>query len=233
MEIVINILALFTVYQTDQMKEKERQLDVVYDIYNAVDEKYQTSFETVNNGILSLKHAYDLQFNLDDIKPFEKKFKERDEHLRSIKAKQKELKAEGVSDDKKTQLNNDIADLTKKVNKISKDYETAIQGIESIALSDDDKGSDGIGYCIEVIAASSMMGAPDEFSTVSDAMSVLGVDTITGKQYVSLFDSCFSAIDTLYAGLIKNKGFSADQEVIDLNLSDDQIQSLKDAIKDE
>ncbi|MGC6404064.1 MAG: hypothetical protein ACON5A_02325 [Candidatus Comchoanobacterales bacterium] len=234
-------------YLTDAMKEKKRQLDVVNNIYYEVDEKYQVAFGTVNNGITSLKHAYDLQFNLDDIKPFEKKFKERDEHLRSIKAKQKELKAEGVSDDKKSQLNADIADLTKKVNKISKDYETAIQGIETIALSDDDKGRDGIGYCIEVIAASSMMGAPDDSGTL-DAMSVLGltgdlkydddkgkigVCTITGKQYVSLFDSCFSAIDIVYAGLIKGKGFSADSEVIDLNLSDDQIQSLKDSIKDE
>ncbi|MGC6404062.1 MAG: hypothetical protein ACON5A_02315 [Candidatus Comchoanobacterales bacterium] len=136
-------------YQTDNMKKVDKQFDVVHDIYYQLgDGDSKDQFGSVNNGILSLKHMYNLQFDWDEIKPFEQKFKERDEHIRSIKAKQKELKADGVSDDKKTQLNNDIADLTKKVDQVSNDYQTAIVGIESIDLDDIDKDTLGLGYCV-------------------------------------------------------------------------------------
>ncbi|MGC6404063.1 MAG: hypothetical protein ACON5A_02320 [Candidatus Comchoanobacterales bacterium] len=56
---------------------------------------------------------------------------------------------------------------------------------------------------------------------------------MTGKQYISLLDDCYTGIQNWYELFTKNKGVDPKGDTFDLNLSDDQIQSLKDAIKDE
>lgn len=264
-DIVINILVgafvLFTVYQyyelflielnayhTDETKKKHEQAKVIFKISDKNDEAFYT-LSTVTKATENLRRLEYLKSEMDGGEDINNILKKRDEHLYSIKVKKKKLKVDNISDDSKSQLNNDIERLTDEVDTLTNDFIAMVEGIQEVPISDSLLMShhEGLDSCFDPLfwgynddTKQSKLIKPEEIQRLKSGLKYdddkgkIFVDTITGKQYLLLYNSCSASVDYLYDGILNNKGFSAtDQSRIDLNLSDETIQRLKDAVKDE
>ncbi|MGC6404067.1 MAG: hypothetical protein ACON5A_02340 [Candidatus Comchoanobacterales bacterium] len=230
-------------YETDEWAKKESQVAEIVKISDLNDDATFTinSLEAAahNFSILEAgKFKFDKASNISNI------LKKRDEHLRVINAKEKELKLDNISDDTKSQLNNDIERLTGQVDALTNEFFTIVEGSHEMSVSDWSLVM--VQTCLYPLiwgknddTKHSKLIEPEEIKRLASELELspegfIGVDEITGKQYLLLYNSCSASVDYLYDGILNNKGFSAtDQSRIDLNLSDETIQRFKDAVKDE